>query len=138
MTCFICMEEGARKTSCRCTDLYAHDECLIRAIQSSNRATCSVCLSSYSNAKITERQVRQVTRFAIYVGVIYLLIGLIFAAAIYLHIKASVWIAEAFSRFFYVCSFTSFTAISLKIIVMAIRGQMSCIAYKKITSVQIE
>lgn len=49
--CFICTESdpAPRRSACKCTDRYAHDACLRKMLEGTQRATCPVCTVPYAN-----------------------------------------------------------------------------------------
>ena len=50
--CYICLEPNAKKTLCKCSDRYIHDECLIKSIKYSHKKKCLVCLEDYPHINI--------------------------------------------------------------------------------------
>ena len=56
--CFVCFEPNAKKTYCKCSNLYVHDECLQKFMYASGKFStdfqpkCSICKETYSNVKV--------------------------------------------------------------------------------------
>jgi len=50
--CYICLESNAKKSLCKCSDRYIHDECLIKSIKYSHKKKCLVCLEEYPHINI--------------------------------------------------------------------------------------
>jgi len=57
--CFICTESTPvpRKSSCLCTDRYVHDACLVKMIETTQRARCPACAEPYGNVASRSRVV---------------------------------------------------------------------------------
>ena len=57
--CFICTESTPtpRKSSCLCTDRYVHDACLVKMIETMQRARCPACAEPYDNVASRTRVV---------------------------------------------------------------------------------
>ena len=57
--CFICTESAPapRKSACKCTDRYVHDACLVKMIETTQRARCPACAEPYGNVASRSRVV---------------------------------------------------------------------------------
>jgi len=56
--CFVCFEDNAPLSQCRCNDRYIHPACLFKMVGTNGKTACAVCLVEYTNIKVvTSRRV---------------------------------------------------------------------------------
>ena len=53
-TCFICLEECPNTLVCACKNMPCHTSCQLNLVRTRNDATCTVCLSAYTNASLDD------------------------------------------------------------------------------------
>jgi hypothetical protein len=58
--CYVCFEDGAPRSLCKCTDRFVHAECLVKQVQANGRAQCPVCLEPYTQIVVVPT--RRITR----------------------------------------------------------------------------
>ena len=47
--CYICTEYYGKPLTCKCKNIYLHDECLLESIKKLNTITCTICKDQYKN-----------------------------------------------------------------------------------------
>lgn len=55
--CFICTDTTPvpRKSACKCTDRYVHDDCLVKMLETARHSRCPVCAAPYTNVRSSSR-----------------------------------------------------------------------------------
>ena len=46
--CYICQENGGKRVTCACKNLYLHDDCLIESITKLKNSKCTICKEEYN------------------------------------------------------------------------------------------
>lgn len=47
--CYICTENYGKPLTCKCKNIYLHDECLLKSIKKLNTINCTICKDDYKN-----------------------------------------------------------------------------------------
>ena len=47
--CYICTKYYAKPLTCKCKNIYLHDECLLESIKKLNTINCTICKDDYKN-----------------------------------------------------------------------------------------
>ena len=82
--CYICLEYNGKKTLCKCSDRYIHDECLIKSIKYSHKKKCLVCLEEYPhiNIKHVIKYHFNKSFYLFIIGYLFYIIGIVTASYI--------------------------------------------------------
>ena len=65
--CYICYEECNNLSPCNCKNLYVHNKCIKKSVESLNKYDCTICNARYNNIVVNNKYIKIRTDFGKYI-----------------------------------------------------------------------